>query len=178
MDEFMDMHQCMCTDSTTMTDEVIEYVLDIISDLPVTQVVAGLLAIFILYTCARISTPESRIKHYYRIGLFSGLGFLLLLIALAFISHGSVLEVSIGNPPTVALLVLGFAVFWFFVGTFLFNQGHGSREFVSDDDISRLHRTRTNKSTDNSNERIRTELEIEFLEEMLRARREKLDGLK
>ncbi|KAJ5609169.1 hypothetical protein N7528_009736 [Penicillium herquei] len=163
-----------------MTDEVIEYVLDSISDLPITQVVAGLFAIFTLYTCARISTPESRIKHYYRIGLFSGLGFLLLLIALAFISDGSVIEVDFGNPPTVALIVLGFAVFWFFVGAFLFNQGHGSRELVSDEDTSRLHRARTDNSTDHdvSNERIRTELEIEFLGEMLRARREKLDGLK
>ncbi|KAJ5723405.1 hypothetical protein N7488_001440 [Penicillium malachiteum] len=161
-----------------MTDEVIEYVLGTIADLPITKVVAGLLAIFTLYTCARISTPESRIKHYYRIGLFSGFGFLLLLLALAFISDGSVIEVDFGNPPTVAFIVLGFAVFWFFVGAFLFNQGHGSREFVSDEDISRLHRARSNDSTDDSNERIRTELEIEFLEEMLRARREKLEGLK
>ncbi|KAJ5736076.1 uncharacterized protein N7483_001201 [Penicillium malachiteum] len=162
-----------------MMDEVIEYVLDSISYLPIMQVLAGSLAIFTLYICARINgTSESRIKYYYRIGLFSGLGLLLLLINLAFFSHGYIVEVDFGNPPTVALLVLGFAVFWFFVGAFFFNQEHESRKFVSDADISRLHRARTKESADDLNERIRTELEIEFLEEMLRTRREKLEGLK
>ncbi|KAJ6004903.1 hypothetical protein N7540_012702 [Penicillium herquei] len=180
MDEFMDIHnQChMCTDSTTMMDEVIEYVVDSISYLPIMQVLTGFLGIFTLYICVRINTPESRIKYYYRVCLFSGLGLLLLLITLAFFSHGSVIEVDIGNPPTVALLVLGFAVFWFFVGAFLFKHEQESRKFVSDADLSRLRHARTNESADASNERIRTELEIEFLEEMLQARREKVDRLK
>ncbi|KAJ5266999.1 hypothetical protein N7478_009807 [Penicillium angulare] len=147
--------------------------LDTLSELPILSVITFVLSVSTFYkACYSINDKERRSV---RIGIFIGFGGLILIAALAFFNHGpDVIELDIHDLPTLGLLVLFLVLFWFLLGAFLFGTQDSQKSLVSEVEISRQRGSDPDSAVGKLSEQLRTEVEIEFLENLLEVRKAKL----